>query len=456
MESALRDIGVEPTVIASPDTLQGAEPIIHSNCYILKLHGDYKDARILNTDGELSAYPEAYNTLLDRIFDEHGLLVCGWSGEWDNALRAAIERAPNRRYAMFWAARGKLGGRADELCSARKGVVVPISDANSFFGTLVEQVEALARSQRQNPVGVDLLVSRAKRYLAKPEHRIQLADLMSDEVQRIKQRLDQDDMTTHAQRTPEEFERRVAVYESVGEGIAKTCGLVGRWGSPGNVDQAVEAILDLFDHAESKGSGLIAFSILRGYPAVLAFQGLTLGLVKAANWSALRRLFLSEVNAGQPRPEGAFEVISPIKWEGNDKYMWNDYHSACENRREPLSDRLHDVVFGNWATAFMPMNGFTTTFLLSEMMVALMHCERRSVSEFREGLEAAKQNGRDYVWSPVGRACWDRKYQEHVLPKFGNLEFRKELLEAGFLRGDPEYLDIAVESYAKCVDARWW
>ncbi len=60
MESALRDIGVEPTVITSPDTLQGAEPIIHSDCYILKLHGDYKDARILNTDDELSAYPEAY------------------------------------------------------------------------------------------------------------------------------------------------------------------------------------------------------------------------------------------------------------------------------------------------------------------------------------------------------------------------------------------------------------
>ena len=60
MESALRDIGVEPTVITSPDTLQGAEHIIHSDCYILKLHGDYKDARILNTDDELSAYPEAY------------------------------------------------------------------------------------------------------------------------------------------------------------------------------------------------------------------------------------------------------------------------------------------------------------------------------------------------------------------------------------------------------------
>ena len=105
MENALREQGVEPTVVASADALAGAEPLTHSRCYVLKLHGDYKDARILNTDQELSAYPDGYNRLLDRIFDEHGLIICGWSGEWDHALRAAFLRAPNRRYPVYWAAR---------------------------------------------------------------------------------------------------------------------------------------------------------------------------------------------------------------------------------------------------------------------------------------------------------------------------------------------------------------
>ncbi len=96
METALRERGVEPTVVSSVDALVGAEPITHSRCYVLKLHGDYKDARILNTDKELSAYPKQINALLDRIFDEHGLIICGWSGEWDEALRRAMLRAPNR------------------------------------------------------------------------------------------------------------------------------------------------------------------------------------------------------------------------------------------------------------------------------------------------------------------------------------------------------------------------
>ncbi len=56
LESALREIGVEPTVVTSVDTLSGAEPITHSACCVLKFHGDYKDARILNTDEKLGAY----------------------------------------------------------------------------------------------------------------------------------------------------------------------------------------------------------------------------------------------------------------------------------------------------------------------------------------------------------------------------------------------------------------
>lgn len=59
MENALREQGIEPTVVSSADVLSGAEPLTHSRCYLLKLHGDYKDARILNTDQELSAYPKA-------------------------------------------------------------------------------------------------------------------------------------------------------------------------------------------------------------------------------------------------------------------------------------------------------------------------------------------------------------------------------------------------------------
>src|SRR5260370_35260424 len=66
IENALRENGVEPTIITSDDALQGAVPLIHSRCYVIKIHGDYLDTRIRNTDSELGAYTPELNMLLDR------------------------------------------------------------------------------------------------------------------------------------------------------------------------------------------------------------------------------------------------------------------------------------------------------------------------------------------------------------------------------------------------------
>ena len=185
LENALREISVEPTVISSVDALAGAEPITHSTCYILKLHGDYKDARILNTEAELNGYPAQYDALLDKILDEHGLIVCGWSGEWDHALRAAFLRAPNRRYSTFWAARGALASMAQDLVDHRRARVIPISDADSFFSMLLQRVQTLEQSCRQNPMGIELLVNSTKRFLSKPEYRIQLNEQLAAETDRV-------------------------------------------------------------------------------------------------------------------------------------------------------------------------------------------------------------------------------------------------------------------------------
>ena len=49
IENALREARVEPTVIASDDATAGATPLVHSKCAVIKVHGDYLDARIKNT-----------------------------------------------------------------------------------------------------------------------------------------------------------------------------------------------------------------------------------------------------------------------------------------------------------------------------------------------------------------------------------------------------------------------
>jgi hypothetical protein len=127
---------------------------------------------------DANTYTPELDTLLDRIIDEHGLIVCGWSGDWDPALRAAITRAPNRRYPMFWAARGQLCAVADTLVQHRAGKVIAIEGADPFFNRLEGLVSAQAEALRPNPRSAELMVASAKKFLAKPEFRIQLDELI--------------------------------------------------------------------------------------------------------------------------------------------------------------------------------------------------------------------------------------------------------------------------------------
>lgn len=455
MENALREVGVEPTVITSPDALKGAEPLTHSTCYILKLHGDYKDARILNTDEELNAYPDDYNTLLDRIFDEHGLIVCGWSGEWDHALRAAIERAPNRRYPMFWASRGDLKGRGAELCSARRGVVIPISDADSFFGILVEQVKTLTQSQRQNPVGVDMLINRAKRYLSKTEHRIQLADLVAEEVERIIARHDQNDMGLSGPVQDNDILRRIALYEGVSEGLTKVCGLVGRWGDQSQISIVVDAIRAILNFAKDNQGGVVIYIELRQYPALLAYHACALGLQYSEKWSELHDFMGIEVETRRGRSKRLLEVAGPSTWEGSRKELWHKL-PGMDRRYTPLNDHLADEIFVDWGTSFLPPRApIADMTLLNEALTAIRYLEEAGLEQLQNSM-ASSEHGRNYSWAPVGRAGWSYEYQEKILPRFEKTDFRKRLAEGGFGGGSEEFISVALENYNRLLANLHW
>jgi hypothetical protein len=128
METALRDEGIEPTVISTADAAEGAAPIVHQRCVVVKLNGDYLDDRIKNTEGELASYDPRMNSYLDRVLDEFGLIICGWSGDWDVALKGGMERCSSRRYTTYWASIRPLGARADSLATLRQAQRLAIRD----------------------------------------------------------------------------------------------------------------------------------------------------------------------------------------------------------------------------------------------------------------------------------------------------------------------------------------
>jgi hypothetical protein len=123
LEQALVDVGIHPMVTSTPDPAKGALPLAHSRCTVVKVNGDYLDSRLRNTAGELAHYGVEMDQLLDQVFDEYGLIACGWSADWDIALRSAIERCPSRRFTTYWPAYGKVGDRARSLINHRRATV---------------------------------------------------------------------------------------------------------------------------------------------------------------------------------------------------------------------------------------------------------------------------------------------------------------------------------------------
>ena len=133
LEKALEDEDVAPIVLSTLAEVKGALPLVHIGCCVFKIHGDYRDPCIRNTESELEKYPPEFDQFLDRVFDEYELIVCGWSGEWDIALRKALSRAESRRFSTYWAARGELSDPAQRLVNQRGAQVIPIMDDYTVF-----------------------------------------------------------------------------------------------------------------------------------------------------------------------------------------------------------------------------------------------------------------------------------------------------------------------------------
>jgi hypothetical protein len=176
LEVALQAQGIAPVVVASPDAAKGAPPLAHSPCTIVKVHGDYLDSRLKNSTDALSRYDKAIDRLLDQVFDEYGLIVSGWSADYDIALRAAMERCKARRYPTYWTTLSKPTGAAQRLIDLRGAHMISTLGADAFFTSLLEKVEALEEFDRPHPITTQAAIVVLKRYLSESKYHIALHD----------------------------------------------------------------------------------------------------------------------------------------------------------------------------------------------------------------------------------------------------------------------------------------
>jgi hypothetical protein len=271
LEQALESVGITPVVLSTPDAIEGALPLAHVPGTIIKLHGDYLDARILNTVGELEHYDPRVNSLLDQVLDEYGLIVCGWSADWDTALRSAIERATNRRFSTFWAYPRSLSEYAQRLIALRMAIPVPGVTANTFFRQIAEDVKSLEELAGPPPLSAAVAAQTVKRYLPHSVDRIRLRDMLMAEVSRARDLvLDPGVLPVTTHYSEEQLLESLGRLESGSAIPMSMYAVAGFWVENDALEPWVDALNWLLDVPDPSGRLGGPAETLRRYPALLS------------------------------------------------------------------------------------------------------------------------------------------------------------------------------------------
>ncbi len=399
IENALREVGVEPTVLSTPDQVHGALPLIHTQCCVIKLHGDYLDTRIRNTASELQSYPPEFDSLLDRVLDEFGLIVCGWSAEWDEALRNGIYRCQSRRFATYWASRGETGEEAKRLIGHRKADSLSIHSADNFFHTLHEYIEAVEEFSRPHPLSTAATLSAMKRYMSEPRYRIQFSELIDEVVNSVIRGTSSDAFAAAGARpTGDSFTQRLRGYDEVCSTLLTIGPVAGYWAEPEHYS-VLERALSQMGTVDERNGNTVWLSMKR-YPALLLLFALGIGALEAKKVDLVGRLLstrIHEVNEGDisvaevlPRHCLAGDVVSNAKLlPGLDRHYY------------PLSDWMYSVIRTHTRDFIRSEAQHELTFAKMEILLALGFAHR--------------EKQRFGYWAPPGTFAYRHDERSRVL-----------------------------------------
>jgi hypothetical protein len=295
LESAIHDVGIQPAVIHGPDAVAGAQPLVHSVCTVIKVHGDYLDTRIKNTRGELASYDPIVDRILDQVFDEYGIIVCGWSADWDAALRDALTRSPARRFATYWTVRSPAKNLTADLIDFRRADVIQIDSANAFFEELAGKVGALTAIAQPHPLSAAVAVEQLKEYLRDDRADIRLHDLVLRETEAAVAAVWSTSFSASTPYTRAEFTSRLHRYEAA-TGVLMNLVMAGAyWGTNRQEGLWVKAFRSIATWRDSDSGNIASWLDLKIYPALLLLYSLGIGYVASDQYGSLDRLLRLEL-----------------------------------------------------------------------------------------------------------------------------------------------------------------
>lgn len=439
IEQALNARGIDHDLWASEEEIRGGIPLEHGRVVIVKLHGDYRRTNLRNTESELSSYPDRVDELLDQVFDAFGVVVCGWSGEYDRALREAMQRTTNRRYSWWWSIRGsEPSGVAAELVAHREAILLPDRDADALFTELADRHAAVR--EREGEDLEDLAVARevtARRAADPSQHQRLLEDILESAISVREALTDQERFPALAGSiTAEEVVSRAAALVELVRPVAVKLATVMAGADADIAFSAASRTFEVLADVENHG-------VLSRAPLQVAWYGAGVVAVDHDRLKLLHRLAIDVSVRRHDRPEPMVAAAHPwrlvdgngraAQWLANQGPQETKYYAPISQWLEPVCRDLLDqfpvtATEDRWQTSFDRFE-----WACSVMLAALGHAQEPGEGPYIPSPHVGNFGGRHvYRYDPRGWWAdlieWASEQADRLLPA-ANEDDREEILD---------------------------
>jgi uncharacterized caspase-like protein len=300
---------------------------------------------------------------------------------------------------------GYLNGDGDLIFAAPQlGGLTNDEERDADVLVSVPAIAASSGDERMN------LIERTKEYLSEDKHRINLHDLVANQIRHVLSSTGDDNFPIQGTWSKEAFLDRIAKYEGATKDICSMESLLGYWGTSSHLDILTLPPTRMAARLRAE-SGLVAWNQLRWYPILLLLYAGGIAAIAAGKYQNLRALFQSPIS--DPERSGKEVTLMTVTFSNisdlHDQFKLLPGH---EKNYTPRSEYLLKVLQPTLDDLLFLGPDYERHFDRFEVLVAL---------EFADQY-LAEPSGR--AWGPVGRFGW--KYRRG----YGGNPFLNVLQEA--------------------------
>lgn len=453
LEKSLDDERVTYQIVFHESDIPKTVPLMHwQSVTILKINGDYIDCRFRNTTEELDDYPVEWKTYLNQVFENYGLISCGWSADWDKGLVDIINSSKQARYNSFFTTVGKCRENLNKLSVSRHGEIMQITGADDLFANLYEQITALEKCNASRSMSHDIIIARVKKYLSASQYDIEYADLIetlcNEAYDAIQSKAKYDFVLNH-----ESFKEYLELHRKTVSTLMDVAVIIVRWGKPRHIYALGDVLVKLCIIPFHEYTYIEKTQYIHALSGVFLLNAIGVACVKYERFKELDHILKLKIPSGNflgNYPSSVLDAIGRFHW-----YKDELNNLMGQNYFFPESLLVYNTLKISFSKYFITEALFENTFYIWERLKSLLY--------------GYNDESDESFWGPCGEFI--RKevyYKRNRLDKqpfvefFGNADIQKQEwppIKQGLFGGNYDnYTKIRDDAnlfYSECMRGRY-